>query len=569
MKPPEFDGSTDPMVALEWAKAVEAIYDYLQLDDKDRANCKTAITLIDTGATHSFMSEIFLRSLNVVPSYEPLWYSILLPSRDEIWPSSILKVFTVQVNEKIYFADLIIIPMLTFDVILGVDWLSSYRVVIDYMAKTVRFPAEDDDSGIFQSSGTAPILKAPYRMAPTEMKKLKNQLQDLLDKGFIRPSSSPWGAPVLFLKKKDGSLRLCIDYKEINKVMIKNKYPLLRIDDLFDKLQGVTVFSNIDLRSGYYKLKVREADVPKTGFRTSPAINQSDEESGERGKIIAYASRQLKDYEKNYPTHDLEFSVVVFALKYGGKANVVADALSRKSISSLSSLIQKALLLDLQRSEIVIVEHGTIARLLALVIRTTLIDMIRHEQPNDNQLMEMRSKADENGNTDFAMNTDDLLTLRAHFLPAKTTFSMNQYAEVYVVEIVRPHGIPVSIVFDRDPRFTFEIWKSLHRALGTRLAFSTAYYPQSDGKSERVIQILEDMLRARAIHFLGSWDSKFHLVEFTYNNSYQATISMAPYEALYGRKFRPPLNWDEVGERKMLGTELVQQTADVITLIRT
>lgn len=100
------------------------------------------------------------------------------------------------------------------------------------------------------------------------MKELKDQLQELLVKGFIRPSSSPWGAPVLFVKKKDGSLRLCIDYRDINKVTIKNKYPLPRIDDLFDQLQGAEIFSKIDLRSGYHQLKVKEADIPKTAFRT-------------------------------------------------------------------------------------------------------------------------------------------------------------------------------------------------------------------------------------------------------------------------------------------------------------
>ncbi|XP_073033875.1 uncharacterized protein [Primulina eburnea] len=535
---------------------------------KDR---ERPLSLIDTGATHSFMSEIFLRSLNVVPSFEPLHYSILLSSGDELWPSSILKGFTVQVNENIYFADLIIILMVAFDVILGIDWLSSYRAVIDCVAKTVRFPAEVDDSGIFQSSGislgtpyisclkahemlskgchgfsaavidlntemkielneievvrnfpdvfaddvpelppdrevefvidlvpgTAPISKAPYRMVPTEMKELKNQLV-------------------------------------INKATINNKYPLPRIDALFDQLQGATVFSKIDLRSGYYQLKVREADVPKTAFRTryghyeflvmsfgltnAPSVFMdlmnrvfkpyldsfvivfiediliysktwelhvehlrtvlqllreqqlyaklkncefwleqvsflghivSREGIGvdpmkieaikkwpipmtvsevrsflgladfivytdaskmglgavlmQRGKVIAYASRQLKDYEKNYPTHDLELAAVVFALKiwrhylYGEKckANVVADALSRKSVSSLSSLIQKPLLLDLHRSEIAMVEQGTIARLSALVIRPTLTDKIRREQTNDNQLMKLRSKANE------------------------------------------------------------------------------------------------------------------------------------------------------------------------------
>ena len=105
-------------------------------------------------------------------------------------------------------------------------------------------------------------------MAPSKLKELKVQLQELVDKGYIRPSVSPWGAPVLFVKKKDGTMRLCIDYRQLNKVTIRNKYPLPRIDDLFDQLRGASVFSKIDLRSGYHQLKVRETDVPKTAFRT-------------------------------------------------------------------------------------------------------------------------------------------------------------------------------------------------------------------------------------------------------------------------------------------------------------
>jgi len=116
--------------------------------------------------------------------------------------------------------------------------------------------------------GTAPISKAPYRMAPAELAELKQQLQELLDKGLIQPSVSPWGAPVLFVRKKDGSLRLCIDYRELNRVTVKNKYPLPRIDDLFDQLAGAAVFSKIDLRSGYHQLKIKKEDVPKTAFRT-------------------------------------------------------------------------------------------------------------------------------------------------------------------------------------------------------------------------------------------------------------------------------------------------------------
>ncbi|GJS49893.1 putative reverse transcriptase domain-containing protein [Tanacetum coccineum] len=116
--------------------------------------------------------------------------------------------------------------------------------------------------------GAAPVARAPYRLAPSEMKELSDQLKELSDKGFIRPSSSPWGAPVLFVKKKDGSFRMCIDYRELNKLTVKNRYPLPRIDDLFDQLQGSSVYSKIDLRSGYHQLRVREEDIPKTAFRT-------------------------------------------------------------------------------------------------------------------------------------------------------------------------------------------------------------------------------------------------------------------------------------------------------------
>jgi hypothetical protein len=116
--------------------------------------------------------------------------------------------------------------------------------------------------------GTAPISKRPYRMPPKELAELKNQLQELLDKGYIRPSSSPWGCPALFFNKKDGSLRLCVDYRPLNAVTIKNKYPLPRIDVLFDQLAGARVFSKIDLRSGYHQIKIRPCDIPKTAFST-------------------------------------------------------------------------------------------------------------------------------------------------------------------------------------------------------------------------------------------------------------------------------------------------------------
>ncbi|GKC70588.1 putative reverse transcriptase domain-containing protein [Tanacetum coccineum] len=116
--------------------------------------------------------------------------------------------------------------------------------------------------------GAAPVARAPYRLAPAEMKELAEQLKELSDKGFIRPSSSLWGAPILFVKKKDGSFRMYIDYRELSKLTVKNYYPLPRNDDLFDQLQGSNIYLKIDLRSGYHQLRVREEDIPKTAFRT-------------------------------------------------------------------------------------------------------------------------------------------------------------------------------------------------------------------------------------------------------------------------------------------------------------
>ncbi|GJW49055.1 putative nucleotidyltransferase, ribonuclease H [Tanacetum coccineum] len=203
----------------------------------------------------------------------------------------------------------------SFDVVIGMDWLSKYHAKILCDEKVVHIPINnetliirgdrtrvmkkkpdekrledipvvrefpkvfpEDLPGLppvrqveFQIDlipGAAPVARAPYRLAPSEMQELSNQLQELSDRGFIRPSTSPWGAPVLFVKKKDGSFRMCIDYRELNKLTVKNRYPLPRIDDLFDQLQGSSVYSKIDLRSGYHQLRVRDEDIPKTAFRT-------------------------------------------------------------------------------------------------------------------------------------------------------------------------------------------------------------------------------------------------------------------------------------------------------------
>ncbi|RVW60237.1 Transposon Ty3-I Gag-Pol polyprotein [Vitis vinifera] len=696
-------------------------------------------------------------------------------------------------------------------------------------------PHREFDFSIEVYPGTDPISVSPYRMAPLELKELKTQLDELLGRGFIRPSTSPWGAPVLFVKKKDGTLRLCIDYRKLNRVTVKNKYPLPRIDDLFDQLKGAKYFSKIDLRTGYHQLRVREEDVSKIAFRTryghyeflvmpfgltnAPAAfmdlmnrvfrayldqfvivfvddiliySRSLEEHkqhlvttlgtlrrhqlyGSWTKewqrptnvfevrsflgLAGYYRRFVEDFsriaapmtrltrkgvkfdwneecenafqelkrklttapvltapisgelftiycdasthERNYPAHDLELAAVVFALKtwrhylYGekfevysdhkslkyiftqkdlnsrqkrwmetledydfalhyhpGKANVVADALSRKSYGQLSSLGLREFEMHavIEDFELCLSQEGRGPCLYSISARPMVIQRIVEAQVHDEFLEKVKAQLvageiDENwsmyedgsvrfkgrlcvpkdvelrnelladahrakytihpGNTkmyqdlkrqfwwsgmkrdiaQFVANCQiwlprtrskkngvwvivDRLTKSTHFLAMKTTDSMNSLAKLYIQEIVRLHGIPISIVSDRDPKFTSQFWQSLQRALGTQLNFSTAFHPQIDGQSERVIQILEDMLRACVLDFGGNWADYLPLAEFAYNNSYQSSIGMAPYEALYGRPCRSPLCWIEMGESHLLGPEIVQETTEKIQLIK-
>jgi hypothetical protein len=149
----------------------------------------------------------------------------------------------------------------------------------------------------------------------------------------------------------------------------------------------------------------------------------------------------------------------------------------------------------------------------------------------------------------------DRLTKVAHFLPISIYFEANQYADLYVSQVVRLHGVPKTIVSDRGSTWTNRFWESLQKALGTKLVRSSTYHPQTTGQTERVNQILEDMLRACVLSAKGPWDSWLPLAEFSYNNSYQASIKMAPFEAMYGRRCRTPLNWIETGERPCYGSD--------------
>ncbi|GJV60088.1 putative reverse transcriptase domain-containing protein [Tanacetum coccineum] len=418
--------------------------------------------------------------------------------------------------------------------------------------------------------GAAPVARAPYRLAPSEMKELSEQLKELSDKGFIRPSSSPWGAPVLFVKKKDGSFRMCIDYRELNKLTVKNRYPLPRIDDLFDQLQGSSVYSKIDLRSGYHQLRVREEDILKTAFRTryghyefqvmpfglanAPAV------------LLGTIRRFFKDFEDS--AKPMTKCTILSLLK---KARIMDTAmLQSKELVTCYGDLRTVIMHESHKSKYSIHPgsdkmyqdmkklywwpnmKADIATYVSKCLTCAKVKA-EHQRPSG---------------YDTIWVIIDRLTKFAIFVPMREIDLMEKLVRMYLKEVVTRHGMPVSIICDRDPRFASNFWRSLQKALGTNLDMSIAYHPQTDGQSERTIQTLKDMLRACVIDFGKGWVNHLPLVEFSYNNSYYASIKAAPFEALYGRKYRSLVCWAKVGEVQLTGPKIVQETTEKIIQIK-
>ncbi|GJU88936.1 putative reverse transcriptase domain-containing protein [Tanacetum coccineum] len=335
-----------------------------------------ATTLFDSSADYSFISTTFIPLLGIEPNYLGFRYEIEIASGQLVEIDKVINGCKLKIEGHVFDIDLIPFGHGSFDVIIGMDWLANYKDEIICHEKVVRIPLPDgkivvvrdflevfldDLSGlppireIKLIPGATPVAKSPYRLAPSELEELSGQLKELQDKSFIRPSTSPWGAPVLFVKKKDGSFRMCIDYRELNKLTIKNHYPLPKIDDLFDQLQELTFQTLKDTLCNALVLALLDGPEDFVVYCDASGIGLGCVLM-QRGKVIAYASRQLKIHEKNYTTYDLELGAVVFALKiwrqylYGtksielfsdydyeiryhpSKANVVANALSRKEI---------------------------------------------------------------------------------------------------------------------------------------------------------------------------------------------------------------------------------------------
>ncbi|GJU36830.1 putative reverse transcriptase domain-containing protein [Tanacetum coccineum] len=365
--------------------------------------------------------------------------------------------------------------MLDFDVILGMDWLASHRATIDCYARTVIFgctlishgcqgflasvmdtslespnienlsvvrefadvfpdelpglpPAREIEFGIELIPGAEPISKAPYRMAPVELKELKEQLQEMLENGFIRPSVSPWGAPVLFVKKKDGSMRLCIDYRELNRITIRNRYPLPRIDDLFDQLQGAKYFSKIDLRSGYHQLRMREQDISKTAFRTryghyeflvmpfgltnAPAVfmdlmNRIFHEYLD--KFVIVFIDDILVYSKSEEEHERHLRIVLEILRqkklhhYGNQSMVEAITNGRDLLRDGADEKRSVLDVDALVYE---VSGGLLG---SMRIESNLMLQIKEAQRDDGELWAIVQNVEDGKHTEFSVDDDGVV----------------------------------------------------------------------------------------------------------------------------------------------------------------
>ncbi|GJW29260.1 putative reverse transcriptase domain-containing protein [Tanacetum coccineum] len=227
-----------------------------------------ASILFDTGADRSFISTAFSSLINIAPTPLENCYDVELADGKLVGIDTIIRGCTLNFLDHPFNIDLMPVELGSFDVIIGMDWLRRCHAVIVCDEKLVQVPYGNETltfCGNESSNGRESRLTV---ISCSKAQEYMAKGCQLSDKGFIRPSSSPWGAPVLFVKKKDGSFRMCINYRELNKLTVKNRYPLLRIDDLFDQLQGSSIYSKIDLRSGYHQLMVREQDIPKTAFRT-------------------------------------------------------------------------------------------------------------------------------------------------------------------------------------------------------------------------------------------------------------------------------------------------------------
>ncbi|XP_073119740.1 uncharacterized protein [Henckelia pumila] len=566
-------------------------------------------TLVNVGRPNNLVdaldkakAEIFVALHSFPVKHLSSVFAISSPMGKYKTSASIVRGCELQFDGNAIELDFIVLGMSDFDCIIGIDALTKYRATVDYFHKLLQQGAEGflvyaldvlkyvpeladipvvcEFSDIFSDEipglpamreidfsielvpGTLPISKAPYRMAPLELKELKERLEYLLNKGYIRPSVSPWGAPVLFVRNKDmhrlppieSGDGISVDHSKLEAVI---NWPRPTFVPEIRSFMGLARYYRRFI-AGFSSIA---KPITQLTQKNAPYVCTDDCEAS----FIELKKR-------------LTSAPVLSILSGTGKSNASADALSRKVCDlSLSTLRVSKLIEDFCVSGLDFVTDARPVR----VSMDGVLFVNRHIVVPD--IADLRHQImNEAHCSKFSIHPGGRKMyngLKQQFWWKKmkadvTNFvskclNFQQMANVYIKDVVRLHGVPKFIVSDRDPRFTSHFWNSIQEALGTRLHLSIAYHPQSDGQSEQIIQILEDMLRAVVLDFGASWQESLPLVEFSYNNSYRSSIGMDPFEALYGRKCRSPLFWDDLSEAPFTGPYMIRDMSDKVKLIQT
>ncbi|GKC27265.1 putative reverse transcriptase domain-containing protein [Tanacetum coccineum] len=536
----------------------------------------------------------------IEPSDLGFSYEIEIASGQLVEIDKVIRGCKLEIDGHAFNINLIPFGSGSFDVIIGMDWLSDHKAEIICHEKVARIPLQDgkvlrvlgekleekirqlmsakakekkqeeivivrDFPEVFPDDlsrlppvweiefwielipGAMPVAKSPYRLAPSELEELSGQLKELQDKGYycrFIENFSKIAKPFTVLTQKSKTF----DWGEEQEKAFQT---------LKDKLCNAPVLALPDRPEDFV----------------------------------------LKIHEKNYTTHDLELGAIVFTLKrrwielfsydceiryHPSKANVVADALSRKERVKPKRVPLKGdvrtLIMDEAHKSKYFVHPGAdkmyynlkdrywwpgMKKDIAVYVSRCLTCLkVKAEHQRPSRLLQQPEIPEWKGEgiaMDFVTKLPktssghdtiwlivDRLTKSAHFLPIREDYKMDRLARLYLNEIVFRHSVPILIIFDRDSRFTLRFWQSMQEALETWLDMSTAYHPQTDSQSERTIQTLEDMLRACILNFGGSWDVHLPLLKFSYNNSYHSSVRCTSFEALYGRKCRSPIMWAEV-----------------------
>ncbi|GJY09447.1 putative reverse transcriptase domain-containing protein [Tanacetum coccineum] len=499
-------------------------------------NQHLARVLFDSGADKSFVSISLASKLNIPPITINTFYDIEMDDRNLVSTNTIIQGAVLTLLNQPFKIDLMLIKLGSFDVVISMDWLSKYhdRIICD--EKVIHIPIDDETL----------IIRGYHQLRVKD--------EDIPKTAFrtryrhYEFQCDFWIHIVQFLGHLIDSQGLHVDPAKIE--------------------------AGEDQESAFQLLKQKLCEDPILALPEGNddfVVYSDASHQGlgavlmQREKVIAYASRQLKPHKENYTTHDLELGAVVFALKiwrhylYGTKDLIMHE--SHKSRYSIHPGSDK-MYLDLKKlywwlnMKAIIVEY---------VGKCLTCSRVKEECQKPSGLLvqpEIPMSKWERITMDFVTKLPktstghdiiwvivDHLTKSAHFIPTRETDNMETLTRLYIKKIVSQHGVPISIISDRNSHFTSRFWQSLQSALGTQLDMSMAYHPETDGQSERTIQILKDMLRACVIDFGKGWERHLPLVEFSYNNSYHASIKAAPFEALYGRKCRSPVCWAKVGDR--------------------